>query len=199
MNKIIFLFVALLIITGCEVEEYSDCPQDSYPVNLQSRIGTGESILILGDSRGEFGGTWDALPNTVYNGAQGRSTIRGVVNRLYLIDELCPDVVMLFTGANDPAHMDIAEYQSHLSSVIVYCESRGARVYIMNPWISWMARVLLSKERTAATYLFLNVMRSYSEHFVDLSGLDPVYFLDGIHLTDEGYIFLANFISVRYL
>lgn len=194
MKKIMFLFVALLAMAGCEVEEYPDCPQDDYPVNLQSRIGTGKSILIMGDSRGELGGTWDAMPETVYNGAQGCSTIRGVIKRLYLVDQLEPDVVILFTGANDPAHMDIAEYQLHLSSVIVYCESRGVKVYIMNPWIPEMSRMILDDSRIAATYLFLDVMRGHVYQFVDLN-LDSEYFIDGIHLTPEGYVALSNILN----
>lgn len=146
--------ILMLFLFGCYDDDYPFCDADLIPANPICRDGTGKSILILGDSRGELGGTWGHLDGKICNAAQGRSTIDGIINRLYLVDEIKPDIIILFTGANDPAHMPASDYAEKLFFVTAYCEQRGSRIIITNPWVPEKSRVLLSDDRVWKTFIF---------------------------------------------
>ncbi len=156
--------------------------------DIAYRPGIQPTILFFGDSRSTFGGTWDQLPNEVYNAGRAGSTLDYTVSRLYLIDELHPDVVIIFTGVNDATKNRLDAFMYELAIIIDYAKSRNVELIIMDITV-------MPSYRDDPNYFdqfapFRDAMERTGYYYpVEYTDSD---FINVVHLNSDGYETISN-------
>ena len=179
------LLIFLMVLGSCSGPsgvEYPTNPFDSIDNAPLLRNGTLPSIMFAGDSRSEFGGTFDALPNTVYNIGVGHSSIRSVLKKEYRISAIMPDYLVLFTGFNDAKYFSPAEFRSDLISLSHYLESLGIKFIIMDQSVEPQA---LNETQKVLGYIMRSIPGS---KYLPVSYTAGDHVSDGIHLSGPGYL-----------
>jgi hypothetical protein len=182
MRKLCVSMMLCLAVVGCEaIYEDDGSGPDNDPPGLSGRHTGPDSLRVVmcGDSRLHMGGNWDLLPYDVWNVSLSGTSCVGGMKRIYMIDQIKPDVVILLYGANDQV-MGHPEDSTRdlITSLVNYHRGCGRMVVLLaNPFIdtgylkglnNWM------KARFPAEYLELLTV--------------PADTYDGCHFTPAAYI-----------
>jgi lysophospholipase L1-like esterase len=188
MKKIFFISIIFILVSifGCDyednstpVKQYLKDESDNFPVNFRHREGERPVILFMGDSRADFGNTWDDLPYEVYNVARYGSSTYSILKRLFYVDQIHPDYVVIFTGINDYTTMSPEQFQKNLNIIFSYLSQRTKIILMdisINPNFPASFAVYSDNKK---------IMENYSCYLsLNLINED---FTDSVHFSELGY------------
>jgi lysophospholipase L1-like esterase len=147
MKRIIFILLISFILASCntssnnsdnkeEIPDTSSCKYDSIePIEIY-RSGISPIVSFIGDSRAYGGGTYDALSYEIHNFGVGGSTIYGALGRLDRAIATGAQYIVIFTGANDPAYMDIYVFKAKLTELKKKVEGKKIHLIVMDQTVN---------------------------------------------------------------
>lgn len=165
-------------------------------------------IIFVGNSLTELGGNWGQRFNNtgVKNRGIAGDVTAGVINRLAEIYYYKPKKVFLKIGINDLFHDELSpEYVANNIKTIVdkiHSESPETKIYVQT--ILPTANNTALKAKIAATNAIIK--NSVPSNYYQVIDLHPIftdandlmistYTLDGVHLTEAGYVLWQNHIK----
>jgi hypothetical protein len=177
MKTLFFILITSLLFLGC----YED-------TKSFHKDGVGGYIMIIGDSRANYGYQWDFITYEVDNLGRGGEPMEYVIT-----DELIvfsanvrkPDMVIIFTGINDRAKSTPEKFKENLDYTIAVIEAEGVKCVL------WDVSVMPGLEVENDEYT--EIMKSYPEYYkVDYS---IEHFSDGCHFSAFGYLYVSGLIN----
>jgi lysophospholipase L1-like esterase len=168
-------------------------PYDLQTPVIQTRSGISPSIMFIGDSRAYLGGTFDSIPNTVYNSGIVGSTTSGVIyTQLKLIKQYMPSYIFMFTGVNDILLNDSTgiEFKRNIMFIISYIKSLSITIVMMDQTINPVYGGLSPQHQACHDAMINSGIIYLAINYVESD------FTDGAHLTSSGYNKVMSAINI---
>jgi lysophospholipase L1-like esterase len=147
-------------------------------------------VLIMGDSRGFYGYSWERLPYTVLNTARGGMTTAYTISRLHEIDLFQPDYVIVFSGPNDERDLTQQQFADNIDYIEAYVSARDVTLVLVD--------ILMSSALYDPKYDFFRDYIAASPCYFNPHP-DDAWFTDNCHLNADGYEQLSQAIIVLCL
>ena len=170
-------------------------------------LQTGD-IVLIGDSITELGGNWSERFNNpkVKNRGIAGDVTDGVLNRLAEICYYNPKKVFLKIGINDLFRNELtpAYLASNIQKIVdkIHLESPATKIYVQTILPTSYNTSLKTKIASTNTIIKNSIQTNYYQvidlHplFADANDLIITsYTLDGVHLTEAGYVVWQNYIK----
>lgn len=180
-------------------------------------IADKNGIVFLGDSLTEFYQVQEFFHNRhVYNRGIASDTTEGVLRRLEEnVISLAPRKVFLQIGTNDFHHRRAVDYiVTNIKRIIATLRERlpEAEIYLIslypvNPKISFSGKMITFPRKNKKIDRINALLSEYAGAsgitYIDINGalkndkglLKPEYTIDGLHLTNEGYLLVTDILK----
>jgi len=192
MKKLMIILSLIFLFVGCEYETDDNTKDinslfydkyDFYSISFQS-VGNGINVLIMGDSTMYSSAYCDNLPYNIYNVSKPGITTRGIINRLHFIQSLNIDYVVIGIGINDSKHLSTGEFNSHILTIIDYCNDSGVDVVFI--------QITDIYGCASENVLYNNIYMSLTcDNYLKWDCLQSET-VDGIHFNYSGYTRLSQ-------
>jgi lysophospholipase L1-like esterase len=157
------------------------------------------AIVMLGDSITEYGGDWTELLGTpALNRGIAWDTVDGILVRLNEVIEKKPKIVAIMAGINDVrAGVPVDLVASRIEQILTKLKAANVRPVMQSTLLTGTElgepatnKAIIALNRALSRWCagqdipFLNLNASLAPEGL----LDPSITIDGIHLTDAGYL-----------
>ena len=184
MKTLLFILSMNLFFLGCYSDSPESIPDPDYVYNdLRIAIRDDPTIIIMGDSRADFGGTWDALPYTVINAGAAGSTSIGIILRLGYIAYYHPSHVFIFTGVNDARKITSDQLDDNLNIIIDFCDSLDVKILILD--------ITVIPDFSSDEFEENRIVMSAHDNYLPIN-YSSADFVDEVHLSSDGYVTVSN-------